>query len=91
MPHGNRVYDLAFSRDGTRLATGCSDNTIRIWDIATGQDVCELRGHQAYVHAVAFSPDGTRLASASGDSTVRIWDTLQASGRPSAADVLPRK
>jgi eukaryotic-like serine/threonine-protein kinase len=78
LPHVNRVYGLAFSPDGSRLATGCSDNTIRIWDIATGKDVCELRGHQAYVHAVTFSSDGTRLASASGDSTVRIWDTSEA-------------
>jgi eukaryotic-like serine/threonine-protein kinase len=93
LPHGSRVYGLAFNRDGTRLATGCSDNTIRIWDIATGQDVCELRGHRSYVHAVAFSPDGTRLASASGDLTVRIWDTVQPSARarPPDADVLPRE
>ena len=93
LPHGNRVYGLAFSPDGTRLATGCSDNTIRMWDIATGRDVCELRGHQAYVHAVAFSPDGTRLASASGDHTVRIWDTFQPSMRkpPTGADVVPRE
>ncbi len=77
LPHLSRVYGLAFSPDGSRLATGCSDNAIRIWDIATGEDVCELRGHQAYVHAVTFSSDGTRLASASGDMTVRIWDTFQ--------------
>ena len=78
LPHVNRVYGLAFSPDGSRLATGCSDNTIRIWDTATGKDVCELRGHQAYVHAVDFSPDGTRLASASGDLTVRIWELFEA-------------
>jgi WD40 repeat protein/serine/threonine protein kinase len=77
LPHVNRVYGLAFSPDGSRLATGCSDNTIRIWDVATGKDVCELRGHQAYVHAVNFSSDGTRLASASGDLTVRIWHSFQ--------------
>jgi eukaryotic-like serine/threonine-protein kinase len=93
LSHGNPVYGLAFSPDGIRLATGCRDNTIRMWDIATGHDVCELRGHRAYVHAVAFSPDGTRLASASGDLTVRIWDTFQPSARarPPDADVLPRE
>jgi WD40 repeat protein len=63
------------------LATACGDNTIRLWDVATGKEVCELRGHEAYVHAVAFSLDGTRLASASGDSTVRIWDTAPQSMR----------
>jgi WD40 repeat protein len=69
------VYAVAFSPDGSRLATGCEDNTIRSWDVATRQEVAELRGHKAYVHALAFDPDGARLASASGDFTVRIWDT----------------
>jgi WD40 repeat protein len=84
--HGNRVLGLAFSREGTRLATACGDNTIRLWDVATGKEICELRGHEAYVHAVAFSPDGTRLASASGDSTVRIWDTVPQSVRAQPPD-----
>jgi eukaryotic-like serine/threonine-protein kinase len=86
LPHGNRVLGLAFNREGTRLATGCGDNTIRLWDLANWQEVCELRGHAAYVHAVAFSPDGTRLASASGDATVRIWDTIPPSLRARQQD-----
>jgi eukaryotic-like serine/threonine-protein kinase len=81
LPHGNRVLGLAFNQQSTRLATGCGDNTIRVWDLTNQQEVCELRGHEAYVHAVAFSPDGTRLASASGDFTVRIWDTIPPSVR----------
>jgi WD40 repeat protein len=72
---------VAFSPDGTRLAVGCADHTIRLWDVATREEVAELRGHEAYVHAVAFSPDGTRLASASGDYTIRIWDTLSPQDR----------
>jgi WD40 repeat protein len=67
---------VAFSPDGTRLAAGCADNTIRLIDVARRQEVAELRGHTDYVHALAFSPDGTRLASGSGDATVRVWDTL---------------
>jgi len=92
LPHGNRVYGLAFSPDGSRLATACGDNTIRLWNVASRQEVCELRGHQAYVHAVAFSRDGTRLASASGDFTVRIWDSVPPSlrARPAAAHAPPR-
>jgi WD40 repeat protein len=69
------VYGVAFSRDGSRLAAGCADDTIRLWDLGTRVEVAELRGHQAYVHALVFSPDGSRLISCSGDHTVRLWDT----------------
>jgi WD40 repeat protein len=85
------VFGLAFGPDSKRMATACSDNTIRLWDLATATEVCELRGHEAYVHAVAFSPDGTRLASASGDSTVRIWDTVLQSVRAGPPDADPAK
>jgi WD40 repeat protein len=81
LQHGGKVYGLAFSADSMRLATGCSDNTIHLWDIASRTGICELRGHTGYVHAVTFSHDGTRLASASGDQTVRIWDSVRASER----------
>jgi WD40 repeat protein len=59
-----------------RLLTACSDNTNRLWDLPTRQEVAELRGHEANVHSVAWSPDSTRPVSGSGDFTVRIWDTL---------------
>jgi WD40 repeat protein len=71
---GTSAYGLAFSPDGTRLAVGCADNAVRLWDVATRQEVAEVWGHAAYVHAVAFSPDGARLLSASGDFTARVWD-----------------
>ena len=85
LPHGAPVHGAAFSPDGARLATGCHDNTVRLWDVATRQQVAELRGHTDFVHAVAFSPDGTRLVSGSGDKTVRIWDTLPVQERPRLA------
>src|SRR5207248_7467338 len=75
-PVGSIVYGVAFSPDGTRLAAGCRDNTVRLFDVARRQQVAELRGHTDYVHAVAWSPDGTRLVSGSGDFTVRIWDSV---------------
>ena len=81
LPQAGMAYGMSFSPDGARLAVGCSDNTIRIWDVAALEEVVELRGHDDYIHAVAFSPDGTRLASASGDCTIRIWDTLPARER----------
>jgi WD40 repeat protein len=71
--HRAAVYTLAFSPDGSRLASGGNDNVIIIWDPKFGDSLLELRGHAAYVHAVSFSPDGASLVSASGDGTVRVW------------------
>jgi WD40 repeat protein len=49
------------------------DNTIRLWDVATGAETARLDGHSRWVHALCLLPDG-RLASGSGDNTIRRWD-----------------
>ncbi|KAJ5899031.1 hypothetical protein N7495_003775 [Penicillium taxi] len=72
--HSDSVLSIAWSPDGTRLASGSMDDTVRIWDLATGQSVSTLEGHRGLVRSIAWSPDGTRLASGSMDDTVRIWD-----------------
>jgi WD40 repeat protein len=69
--HSNWVSGVAFSPDGTRLATSM-DSTARVWDVASGKLLASLTGHSEGVSGVAFSPDGTRLAS-SGDKTAIIW------------------
>jgi WD40 repeat protein/serine/threonine protein kinase len=81
LTQGSSVYGLAFTPDGTRLASACANNTIRLWDVATREVVCDLTGHDAYVHQVAFSPDGSRLVSGSGDHTLRLWDTVSPAQR----------
>ena len=73
--HKGEVNGVAFSPDGTRLATASDDGTARIWDTATGTTITTLTGHTNAVLGVTFSPDGTRLATASADGTARIWDT----------------
>ena len=67
------VVDMAFSADGTRLATAGGDGTVRVWDPRTGEQLLVLRGHKGSVSSVAFSPEGSRLASAGADGTMRIW------------------
>ena len=74
--HTGRVFSVAFSPDGSRIATGSNDTTVCVWDAHTGERLLVLSGHEQYVMTVAWSPDGRLLASASGDTTVRLWDSL---------------
>jgi WD40 repeat protein len=64
---------VAFSPNGTRLATGSWDNTAKVWDAGSGQELLTLRGHTDWVYGVAFSPGGKRLATSSRDNTVQVY------------------
>jgi WD40 repeat protein/predicted Ser/Thr protein kinase len=68
------VISLVFSPDSKRLAAAGGDNVIRIWDVATGEPVAELRGHNDWISRVAFSADGAKLVSSSMDKTIKVWD-----------------
>jgi WD40 repeat protein len=70
----NDLIVFAFSPDGRTLALGMWDQTIRLWDAFTGQEIRRFHGHQDAVVALAFSPDGRKLASGSRDGTALIWD-----------------
>ncbi|MFP3900652.1 MAG: BTAD domain-containing putative transcriptional regulator [Acidimicrobiia bacterium] len=71
--HTGGAMALAFSRDGSRLATGSSDGTVQIWDPYSGERLLVLREHGSMVSAVAFSPDGSQLASVGTEGAVRVW------------------
>jgi WD40 repeat protein len=72
--HAFNVRGLAFSPDGKMIASGSQKNTIRLWDVETGQELKVLTGHTSAVVGLCFSPDGKTLASSSWDRTIRLWD-----------------
>jgi hypothetical protein len=72
-----RVNSASFSPDGRRIVTASKDNTARIWDVATRNQITVLRGHSdglGGINSALFSPDGQRIVTASGDHTARLWD-----------------
>jgi hypothetical protein len=73
--HTDLVTSLAFTPDGSLLASSSQDKTIRLWDTATAQPIgLPLVGHSQWVSSLNISPNGKWLASAGADKTVRIWD-----------------
>jgi len=85
--HGRGVYSVAFSPDGTLLASASKDRTVRIWSITTGAEKHILRGHTDHVRSVAFPPgDNTTVVSASDDKTIRIWNVVEGTHELALAD-----
>ena len=76
-------YCVAFSPDGKRLVSAGGDQTVKMWDATSGQEMLRLKGHTSRLSSVAFSADGKRLASASRvfndftnkPSELKVWDT----------------
>jgi WD40 repeat protein len=69
----SRGDSVAISRDGLTLASGCDDNTIKIWNLLTGELLSTLNGHLGTVYSVAIVPLGNILVSGSADETIKIW------------------
>jgi WD40 repeat protein len=72
--HNSFVNTLAISPDGKILVSGSADQTIKVWDWATGTELRTLVGHSSFINALAIAPDGKTLVSGSADQMIKIWD-----------------
>ncbi len=72
--HYDSVTAVAITPNGKQLISGSKDNTIRIWDIETGENTNTLKGHEGWIQAVTVTPNGDQVISGSTDGTVCIWD-----------------
>lgn len=72
--HNSFVNHLAISPDGQSLFSASADKTIKIWHLATGQEIRTLEGHNSSVNYLAISPDGQTLFSAGADNIIHVWD-----------------
>ena len=67
------MTSVSFSPDGTKVASGCRDKTVKLWDVTSGECLQTLEGHSSSVYSVSFSSDGTKVASES--RKYKIWNT----------------
>lgn len=79
--HSGNVKCVSFvGVEGCTLASGSSDNTVRVWETATSRCKAVLRGHRSRIWDISATANGMMMASGSGDGTIRIWDTSKLVG-----------
>ena len=66
------MYSVAFNKNGTILASGSRDNTIKLLNVETKTEIATLEGHYNTVYSVAFNTNGAILASGSEDNTIKL-------------------
>jgi WD40 repeat protein len=72
--HSESVTAVAITPDGLQAVSASEDETLKVWDLARGQELHTLTGHSNSVNAVAITPDGFQAVSASEDKTLKVWD-----------------
>ncbi len=85
--HSDAVTSVAFSVDGKILASGSRDQTVKLWEVASGRLLRTLEGHSKWVNAVAFSANGKTIASGSNERDCEgvgscFWPLATCPGRP---------
>jgi len=72
--HTREVNDVALIRDGMQVISASEDQTLKVWDLASGALIHTLEGHAASIDAVAVTRGGTQAVSNSCDGTLKVWD-----------------
>ncbi len=82
--HTDAILHVSFSPDGTQLASGGGDTTVRFWDVQTCTPLHVCKGHKHHVLCTAWAPDGKRFASGDKTGEIRLWDSQKGNmvGRP---------
>jgi hypothetical protein len=73
--HTSWVDAVAISQDRKTVISGSYDNTIKLWDLSTGEEIYTLLGHKSTVYSVAMSPDRKTVISGSDDGTIKLWNS----------------
>jgi len=72
--HSDSVAGCAISPDGKKVVSASWDETLKVWDLESGDEMAILKGHSGWVKGCAISPDGKKVVSASDDKTLKVWD-----------------
>ncbi len=72
--HASFVWSVAFSLDGSVLASGDNDGEIKLWEVESGRCLQTLHTGISPIGALAFSPDGTKLTSSNNNEEVSLWE-----------------